>query len=221
MKKASGRQFAFQDKPLTERIRQRKQPLQDRSRATTEAVLEATLQVLVREGYRRLTTTRVAERAGVSVGTLYQYFPDKRSLVMALKQRYFDLMLGAIAEARRENVDAPPQTLIRAALAALVDVKRENIALSIALREPLAEPESNGILDELSGRFIELVCAMLAPAYPHRGDLPQRAAFLVAMVDGVLGHAVAAAPEWLHETWFLDDLNRIATDYLRTMENTT
>jgi len=220
MKKASFRQFAFHDKPLAERIRQRKQPLQDRSRATTEAVLEATLQVLVREGYRRLTTTRVAERAGVSVGTLYQYFPDKRSLVMALKQRYFKLMLGAIAKARQENVDAPPQTMIRAALAALIAVKRENVALSIALREPLAEPESNAILDELSGRFIELVCAMLAPAYGHRRDLPQRAAFLVAMVDGVLGHAVAAAPEWLHETWFLDDLNRVATDYLRTMEAT-
>ena len=69
-----------------ERIRQRKQPVQGRSRVTTEALLEATLQVLVRDGYGRLTTTRVADRAGVSVGTLYQYFPDKRSLVMALNE---------------------------------------------------------------------------------------------------------------------------------------
>ena len=70
MKKASVRQFAFQHQPLAERIRQRKQPLQDRAKVTTEALLEATLQVLVREGYGRLTTTRVAERAGAQYSAL-------------------------------------------------------------------------------------------------------------------------------------------------------
>ena len=49
--------------------------------------MTATLQVLRKDGYSKLTTTRVAERAGVSVGTLYQYFPDKRSLVVALHGR--------------------------------------------------------------------------------------------------------------------------------------
>jgi AcrR family transcriptional regulator len=66
----------------------RKLPQQARSKATLEAVLEATLQVLMREGAQRLTTTRVAERAGVSVGTLYQYHPNKRSLVFALLERH-------------------------------------------------------------------------------------------------------------------------------------
>ena len=56
---------------------QRKRPRQARARATVEAVLEATSQVLIEYGYARLTTTRVAKRAGVSVGTLYQYFSGK------------------------------------------------------------------------------------------------------------------------------------------------
>lgn len=85
MKEPSGLVFASVPPALRRRVRQRKQPVQERSRATVEAVLEATLQVLLREGLAGLTTTRVAERAGVSVGTLYQYFPDKQSLVMALK----------------------------------------------------------------------------------------------------------------------------------------
>lgn len=61
------------DARLERRIRRRKRPQQARALATAEALLDATLQVLVRDGYSRLTTTRVAERAGVSVGSLYQY----------------------------------------------------------------------------------------------------------------------------------------------------
>lgn len=206
---------------MAERIRLRKQPVQGRSRVTTEALLQATLQVLVREGYARLTTTRVAERAGVSVGTLYQYFPDKRSLVMALKQRYFGLMLEAIRSATAANIGASPETTIRAALAALIAVKRENIALSLALREPLAERDAAGIMEELLGKFADLVVDMLKPAYPKRADIRPRAALLVAILEGALGHAVAAAPHWLHEEWFLDDLTAVAVSYLRSLEVAT
>jgi len=180
-------------------------------------LLEATLQVLVRDGYGRLTTTRVAERAGVSVGTLYQYFPDKRSLVMALKQRYFELMLGAVRTALEANAGASAETLIRAALAELIAVKRQNVPLSLALREPLAEPEANGVLDELSGKFVNVVAAMLEQTYPGRSDLGKHAAFLVAIVEGAFDHAVAMAPQWLHEPWFLEDLSEVAVGYLRSL----
>lgn len=59
----------------------RRKPRQSRSRATVDAILQATAQVLVRDGYQKATTNRIAERAGVSVGTLYQYFPNKDALV--------------------------------------------------------------------------------------------------------------------------------------------
>ena len=59
----------------------RKTPVQRRSRVTVDAILEATIQVLLAEGLARLTTTRVSERAGVSVGTMYQYFPNKQALI--------------------------------------------------------------------------------------------------------------------------------------------
>ena len=61
----------------------RKSPVQARSAASVDAILEATIQVLLDDGKERLTTTRVALRAGVSVGTLYQYFPNKSALLQA------------------------------------------------------------------------------------------------------------------------------------------
>ncbi len=68
----------------------RKTPVQARSTATVEAIAEATIQVLLSQGANRLTTTRVAERAGVSVGTLYQYYPNKQSLLFAVLENHLN-----------------------------------------------------------------------------------------------------------------------------------
>lgn len=67
-----------------EAVSPRKRPVQERSRRTVEAILEAAAQVLERRGYAGTTTDRIAERAGVSVGSLYQYFPNKDSILLAL-----------------------------------------------------------------------------------------------------------------------------------------
>jgi len=75
----------------------RKSATQKRSRAMVETLLGATARVLTREGLRRFTTVRVAEEAGVSVGSLYQYFPNKRAYVAALAERYMDDMIARIA----------------------------------------------------------------------------------------------------------------------------
>jgi len=66
---------------------QRRRPRQARSQATYDSILQAALEVLAREGAARLTTNRVAERAGVSIGALYQYFPDKTAILLAAARR--------------------------------------------------------------------------------------------------------------------------------------
>ena len=68
----------------------RNQPKQSRSRATVSAILEATIRVLDQEGYEAATTTRVAEVAGVSIGTLYQYFSNRDAILDALQDREFE-----------------------------------------------------------------------------------------------------------------------------------
>src|SRR4029077_20540269 len=81
----------------------RKSPVQARSAASVEAILEATIQVLLDAGKERLTTTRVALRAGVSVGTLYQYFPNKSALLQAALKRHLDEVSVAIELACKEQ----------------------------------------------------------------------------------------------------------------------
>jgi len=80
---------------------QRRSPRQARSRATWEAIVEAAAQVLERGGAEGFNTTAVAERAGVSIGTLYQYFPDKQAILAAAAKR--ELIDGAAAPAARRR----------------------------------------------------------------------------------------------------------------------
>lgn len=179
-----------------------------------EALVEATLQVLVREGYARLTTTRVAERAGVSVGTLYQYFPDKRALVTALKVRYFGLMTSAVEVALRERAALDPrgedvEGTIRAALGALLEVKRAHRSLTRALREPMAEMDGHGFVHETLARFVTLFTPLLVRLEP-RGDVSRRGMVLVSALEGAITYAALESPAWLEEPWFLEELVRLA-----------
>src|SRR5579859_5011283 len=66
----------------------RKHAAQDRSRATVDALVEATARILVRDGFDRASTNRIAAEAGVSIGSLYQYFPSKEALVAAVIDRH-------------------------------------------------------------------------------------------------------------------------------------
>jgi AcrR family transcriptional regulator len=74
----------------------RKQPKQERSQATVEAILTATTHILIKEGYDQFNTNRVAELAGVSIGSLYQYFPNKEALLFALAEDHANEMVQLV-----------------------------------------------------------------------------------------------------------------------------
>jgi AcrR family transcriptional regulator len=77
----------------------RKTAVQARSRATVDAILEATARILVRDGYDRASTNRIADKAGVSIGSLYQYFPGKEALVAAVINRHNRDLMAVVGEA--------------------------------------------------------------------------------------------------------------------------
>src|SRR5262249_62418487 len=89
------------------RLSPRKTPRQDRSRATVEALLEATAHILVRDGYARLTTNRIAERAGVNIASLYQYFPGKEAIVAELRRRHGDEQRAELRRVRHDRPGGP------------------------------------------------------------------------------------------------------------------
>jgi AcrR family transcriptional regulator len=120
-------------------LKPRKRPVQARSETTVAALLEASIQVLLAVGYRKFTTTRVAERAGVSVGTLYQYFPNRQALISAVIERYMGELTSTIdrhcAELRGHKLESIVNGLVDAVIAA----KWAHIEVSRALHEPLAD----------------------------------------------------------------------------------
>src|SRR3954454_24787492 len=97
--------FALPEGPMADRrsrsVSSRKQPQQARSNELVAAILNAAVQVLAKEGAQRFTTARVAERAGVSVGSLYQYFPNKAAILFRLQsdewRRTSELLAGILA----------------------------------------------------------------------------------------------------------------------------
>jgi AcrR family transcriptional regulator len=101
--------------------RLRRVPRQERSRETVRRVLDAAGELLARDGAGALSTTRVAEAAGVAVGSLYQYFPDKEAIAEALAQRYwgeFEERVAAVAESDEREPEEDPAGAVLDALAA-------------------------------------------------------------------------------------------------------
>ena len=116
----------------TARISLKKRPRQARSRELVSAVLDAAVQVLAKEGAQRFTTARVAERAGVSVGSLYQYFPNKAAILFRLQSeewRRTSEMLNGILEDREQ----PPLDRLRVLVHAFIRSECDEAALRGAL----------------------------------------------------------------------------------------
>ncbi|MER8975159.1 MULTISPECIES: TetR family transcriptional regulator [unclassified Mesorhizobium] len=114
------------------RISSRKQPKQARSAELVAAILQAAVQVLVREGAQRFTTARVAEKAGVSVGSLYQYFPNKAAILFRLQsdewRQTTDLLRDIL-----EDIRKPPLERLRALVHAFLRSECEEAAVRVAL----------------------------------------------------------------------------------------
>jgi AcrR family transcriptional regulator len=114
------------------RISARKLPKQERSGQLVAAILEAAIQVLTDEGARRFTTARVAERAGVSVGSLYQYFPNKESILFRLQaDEWRDT--SAMIQAILTDESRTPQERLRHMVTAFIRSECDEAAVRIAL----------------------------------------------------------------------------------------
>jgi AcrR family transcriptional regulator len=96
-------------------------PKQQRSKDTVDVILAATARVLVKEGFDRASTNRIAEQAGVSIGSLYQYFPSKEALVAALVERHIETMSEALQAEMHALADAPLAVAVRRMVTLMLD----------------------------------------------------------------------------------------------------
>ena len=120
-------------RPEPSRLEPRKTPRQARSTATVEAIRTATIQVLLADGPMRLTTTRVAARAGVSIGTMYQYYPHKQALLFAVLERKLDMVEAAMLAAAETLAGRDLETIAHGLAGAWLDAKTTDIEASRAI----------------------------------------------------------------------------------------
>src|ERR1700761_7426880 len=161
------------DRP-TPRISSRKAPKQARSTELVATILQAAAQVLAREGAARFTTARVAEKAGVSIGSLYQYFPNKASILFRLQSdewRQTSELLRGILEDRSK----PPPQRLRALVHAFVRSECEEAAMRVALDDaaPLYRdaPEAQAVRESGNRTVQEFMLAALPRASDQTRDL--------------------------------------------------
>ncbi len=181
-------------KPLLE---PRRRPVQRRSRATVEDILTAAAQVFETHGYSAGTTNRIARRAGVSIGTLYQYFPSKEAVAVALLERHVSETQRGVEEwiahmlAERHGLAAALADYVAAMLRSHADRPR---LLHILLEEtPLPERVHGALL--LAGRRAAKAVAGLLRTYREvRHPHPERAGALLVETVEALTHRFAAHP---------------------------
>ena len=217
MNNPSGLKFAFGDAPIEAAKTNRKQPVQSRSRATCAAILEATIQVLATQGIERLTTTRVADRAGVSVGTLYQYYPNKAALTEAVRAEYFGLTSQAVLRSFAASEGAAVSERLAQAIDAVIEVKRSHSALSLALAKIPADEAGADFSSQVVRHFADALVPIVAGGAPPPETLLKELQGLVAAIEGALSFAVKSEPDWLNQPWFAEQLKtlmRAAIDQL-------
>jgi AcrR family transcriptional regulator len=193
----------------------RKLPRQARSQATVDALLDATAQVLVERGYARTTTNAVAERAGVSVGSLYQYFPNKDALVAALHERHVQNVLAVMEQQVERHAGTPLVATLTRLVEASVQAHRDGAELHRVLEAQLGHVELHDH-DDLDRRVGALLQRLLED---HRDELAVKdlklAAFTLQHVVHALVHAmVFDRPSGLSLRAATEEIVRVAVGYL-------
>ena len=169
--------------------------MQARSTVTVEAIYEATFQVLLAVGPDRLTTTRVAERAGVSVGTLYQYFPNKQSLLLSALEKHLDRVVSAVELACRRNHGRQVSTMIESVVEAFVDAKMERSDISMALYATAVGVQERALVNKVGKRARTAMASMLATVPNTKfADLPFTSLMLFSTMGGATRAVLEAVP---------------------------
>ncbi len=196
----------------------RKQPQQARSAELVAAVLEAAVQVLAKEGAPRFTTARVAEKAGVSVGSLYQYFPNKAAILFRLQSDEWRQTSEMLRDILEDRGDPPPKRL-RRLVHAFIRSECEEADVRGALNDaaPLYRdaPEARKVRKAMDGTM----AAFLREAAPRSADATrERAAQLIGRTLAAVGKDFSSRPRSAAEiTAYADAVADMLCAYLLTL----
>jgi AcrR family transcriptional regulator len=216
----SGKEFHMVQTQVTT---PRKEPKQARARATIEAILAAAAQILVQDGFEAATTNSIAQRAGVSVGSLYQYFPSKEAVIFALVERHVGKMQRQLEEVIAEYSEAPLEEIVPTYVKAMLAAHRVEPRLHRVFSEQLPKLAGRDALMRWSEDAERVVRGVL---YQHRDRLRPRdlemAAFLLLHAVEAITHAlVIFRPRYLEREALADEISELIMRYLLEPEAMT
>ena len=190
----------------------RRIPHQARAAETVAAILEGAAQVLEAGGLAGFTTNRVAERAGVSIGTLYQYFADKNALLRALAERELDAALAAVAKALRGEIDTTKEGRVRAMVRAIVHAFHgRQRARKAVVQAVLAQ----GLSVEMMGPVAAFIAQSGSESRPGLARLSREQVFVLSRsLMGTIRAAVLEEQPFFKSAAFEDELVRLVLSYL-------
>jgi len=165
----------------------RKAPRQERSRATVEAIVEAATHVLGRRGWASFTTNEVADEAGASIGSLYQYFPNKLSLVEAIRRRHYDGVIAVLERACAEPVESSVDTLIEG----MMQLHNANPSLHKALLEETPRVSLSAADVEFEKEYLRCYRSLVSKHRKGRKAVDNREAahVLAGAIEGAVHYA--------------------------------
>ena len=191
----------------------RKAPLQARSRRTVESILTAGAYILAERGIEGFTTNHVAERAGVNIASLYQYFPNKQAILEALQARH----VGRPEEADEDWRTRFKAMSLRAVLEALVDGALGEHAQNSGMHRVLLDalPRRARAKGHEEKRMALLADLLLAKA--RRSEHSEMMLFVARhALLGAIHEAVCERPAWLKHSAFREELVRLLEAYLKS-----
>jgi AcrR family transcriptional regulator len=186
----------------------RKGPSQSRSKATVEAIIEATTRIIEEEGLAALTTNRAAHVAGVSVGSLYQYFPNKDSLIEEVRARFGARFMSGIGELLGRLGALDTRAAIRQCVEVLVALHAESPGVHHALATG-SPPETRIAMQAIATSFLDARAAEL-----RRPDRRLAAQILLDATEAIIHTTALREPERLEDRAWIDEVCDMLERYL-------
>jgi AcrR family transcriptional regulator len=193
----------------------RRTPKQARAQDTVEVIFEATAQILRRRGRAALNTNHIAESAGISVGTLYQYFPDKESILLTMARREIAADEAAVIKAMSEPSEAGEADLVRRAIRALIGrFRRSREVRRIAIETLISEGYGNELASSVQ-KVAQLVGARSDRFLPGRAQpvSPISLFVITRAISGVMRAASQEQSPLLDSQEFEDELVHLVKSY--------
>ena len=198
----------------------RKSASQERSRLTVDTIVEATTRVLIKEGYDRASTNKIAAVAGVSIGSLYQYFPSKEALVAAVSERHSREVLQLLRKALARVAAGPIKVAAHEFVSAAIDAHRVNPRLHRVLAEQVPRIGRLESVEAINQESYALIRGYLEA---HReeidvDDLDVAVFIVVTAVEALTHAAVLQRPDILTDDKaekFADEVTDLVVRYLQ------